>query len=303
MIRLSQSSAKTYLECHKKFWYSYVLGIRLNVFNDKFFIGNMIHEGMHLSYKKDDDLFELLGLYYDYSVEKEYEKYLISPETENKFPEWRVIVLGMTYAYNIKNGKLIDDHEHIHNEKEYIVDLGEDVFFVIKLDNILKRRADGATIIHEIKTSRELNEAYVNEIRHQFQIGCYYWLGKRIQEFNPVGVVYDVLQKPSIRLKKNELRDDYLIRLEEYYQAEPDKHLWTEIFDEPGTTEKDIVDTIKSVAYGIRRGDFTKSFTSCGICDYKKLCRNNDNPAFMMPFTKKEEKTGGTIITDGEIKA
>lgn len=303
MIRLSQSSAKSYLTCPHQFWYSYILKLQLNMFNDKFFIGNMIHEGMHLSFIKDKDLFEMLGLYYDYSVEKEYEKYLISDEISNKFPEWKVIVLGMIYAYNIKNGKLIDDHEHIHNEKEYIIDLGDDVYFVIKLDNILRRRSDGANVIHEIKTSRELNSSYVNEIAYQVQIASYYWLGKRIAEFNPKGIVYDVLQKPSIRLKKNESHEDYILRLEEYYQVEPDKHLWTEILPEPGISEKELLRSLKYVAAGIRRGDFHKTWVGCGICDYKKPCRNDDAQEYLMPYTKKEEKQGGTIITDGEIKA
>ncbi len=293
MIRLSQSSYQMYLKCPKAWDYAYNKRLEKRIFNINFFVGNLIHEGLHMIYKKDEDIFSIMIKKVDEAVEQEREKHLFSPEEEKKLEEWKVIILGMLYAYSIKNGKFIDDHEHLHNELTHNIDLGDDVFFQIKIDNVLRNKEK--QFIHEIKTTRELNENYVAAIKTSVQIACYYHFGKMVEGFNPEGVIYDVLQKPSIRVKKDEAYEDYLARLQDYYEKEPDKHLWTEIVDEPAISREDLIASIKDVAERIKEGRFKPSFQTCGLCDYNKLCYNNDAPEFMMGYQKKEDNTSGTI--------
>lgn len=294
MIRLSQSSLTTYLKCPKMFWYAYIKRLEKRIFNINFFVGNVTHEGMHLTYRKDDNFFELLGKYFDQTLEQEREKHLFSPEEEAKIEEWKIIILGMIYAYNMKNHKLIQEHTHIKNEQEIILTLAEDLEFVIKIDNILQNTA-GEHFIHEVKTTRELNENYVDAIKYQIQVAIYYYLSQMIDGFKPRGIIYDVLQKPSIRLKKGERREQYLDRLEAYYSFEPDKRLWTEVIEKPGFTKEDVMTTIFNVRDAIKEQRFHKSYQSCGMCDFKKLCVNEDSPEFMLAYSIKEEKENGTI--------
>jgi CRISPR/Cas system-associated exonuclease Cas4 (RecB family) len=286
---LSYSRLKAYLQCPKAYEYGYVKKLEKNVFNENFFVGNVIHEGLHLAYMRDEDLFVKLAGFFDDELERQRNLTMISPEQEQKLVEWKIIISGMIYAYCFKNGYFIGQHEHMHNEKEYIIDISSGVQFLIKTDNIIKNSA-GRVFVHEIKTTRQLNEQYVSAIQNSLQVACYYHLGRKVPEFMPAGIIYDVLQKPTIRVKKTEDYQEYLDRLNDYYQEEPDKRLYMEIINEPRITHDDLIQTIESVASGISDEMFHKSFMNCNQCDYPRLCYNNDAPEHMIMFRTKEKR-------------
>ena len=283
-IRLSYSQYDKYCRCPKMYEYSRLYKSR--VFNINFFIGNIIHEGLHLTYARDQDLFEKLNKFFEESLEKERKNTMFSPETEQKIVEWRVIIIGMIYAYNMKYTEFMNDHELVHNEKEYIVDLGDGVTFLIKLDNILKNKAN-RHLVHEVKTTRQLNEQYVYDIQYKVQPACYYYFGRMVGEFDPAGIVYDVLQKPSIRVKKGEEYVDYLDRLEEYYQKDPHAHLHMEKIDQPIIKEVDLIKSIKMVARRIENKEFEKTWKDCGKCEFRKPCFGDDAPEYLLAFERR----------------
>lgn len=283
-VRLSYSQYDKYCACPKMYEYSRLYKTR--TFNINYFVGNIIHEGLHLTYSKDVDMFEKLNKHFEETLEKERESTMFSPETEQKIVEWRVIIIGMIYAYNMKYKDFMNNHELVHNEKEYTVDLGDGVTFFIKIDNILKNKAD-RHLVHEVKTTRQLNEQYVFDIQYKVQPACYYYFGRMVGEFDPVGIVYDVLQKPSIRVKKGEEYSDYLDRLEEYYQKDPHAHLHMEIINQPNIKEKDLIHSIKKVAEQIENKQFHKTWKDCNRCDYKKLCFNDDAPEYLLAFERR----------------
>ena len=140
-VRLSYSQVDAYNACPRKHWYS--RRYKSRAFNINFLIGNIIHEGLHLTYTGTEDLFNVLAKTFDEYVEKERATQIITEESEKKLEEWKVIILGMIYAYNLKYAKFMEDHEHVFNEKEYIVDLGDDISIMLKIDNILRNKKSG----------------------------------------------------------------------------------------------------------------------------------------------------------------
>jgi len=285
-VRLSYSQIDTFNACPKKHWYS--RRYKSRQFNINFLIGNIIHEGLHLTYTNTEDLFNVLAVKFDEYVEKERETQIITEDTEKKLEEWKVIILGMIYAYNLKYAKFMEDHEHVFNEKEYIVDLGDDISIMLKIDNILRNKKSGELLVHEIKTTRDLNINYVNNIQRSVQASIYYHIGQMVPEFKPSAIVYDVLQKPSIRVKKTEEYQDYLVRLQAYYEDDPHAHLHMEMITNPAIKSDELIRMIKSVGKRIEADDAYKSWKDCGMCDFRKPCFNEDEPQWLLAF---EERT------------
>lgn len=304
-LRLSYSQLDKYLKCPKMYEYSRELEKR--VFNWNFFVGTCIHEGMHYTYNKQENLFAELTFFIDSYIECLRIEHFFSPEDEQKLEEWKVIMLGMIYAYNIKYSDFISRHTLLprieENEHEFLVDIDEFTTFLIKLDNILISDEDyenqdikiikGDKLIHEIKTSRDLTANYVESIQTSLQVANYFHLGNTIKELGFKGIVYDVLQKPSIRVKKNELYQEYLIRLEQYYQEDPNVHLHMEFIDVPKIKKDELINTIIFVSKRIREKDFHKTWMWCNLCDFKKLCMSDDNDEFMLAYKKIERDTNG----------
>lgn len=300
MIRLSYSAMKAYLECPKK--YEYSRRLTKDMFNFNFFVGNCIHEGMRMTYTGQKDIFNVFGKHVDDYIELQRKAHFFSPEGEQKLEEWRVIMLGMVFAYNNKYMEHIDNMSHIRNEAEYLVDITNDIKFLIKIDNILADKKTGRKFIHEIKTSRELTDNYVYKIQMDLQTSIYYHLGRMVPDFMPDGVIYDVLQKPSIKVKTTEEYKDYLHRLQAYYEVDPNAHLHMEFIDKPLINKGDLIANITDTGYRIQRsvytGYFNKNQINCEFCDFKKLCLDGDQPEDLMSFKVVErDSNGNRIIT------
>ena len=285
-VRLSYSQVNQYNACPKQHWYA--RRYRSRQFNVNFLVGNIIHEGLHLTYTNTPDLFNELAKKFDEYMDKERETQMITEESEKKLEEWKVIILGMIYAYNLKYAKFMEDHEHVMNEAEYTIDLGDNITFLIKIDNILRNKKTGELWVHEIKTTRELNENYVNNIQRSVQAACYYHLGQLVEGFKPHGIIYDVLQKPSIRVKKTEQYQDYLTRLQQYYEDDPHAHLHMEMISNPGCKAEDLITMIKHVGRRIQAGEVYKTWKDCGMCDFRKPCFNDDAPEWLMQYEIRE---------------
>jgi CRISPR/Cas system-associated exonuclease Cas4 (RecB family) len=284
-VRLSYSQVDTFNSCPKQHWYA--RRYKSRQFNINFLIGNIIHEGLHLTYTKTEDLFVLLAKKFDEYIEKERETQIITEESEKKLEEWKVIILGMIYAYNLKYAHFMEDHEHVANEQEYTLDLGNDITFLIKIDNVLRNIKTGELWVHEIKTTRELNENYIFGIQRSVQAACYYHLGQMVPDFRPKGIIYDVLQKPSIRVKKNEDYQDYLNRLQDYYEADPHAHLHMEMISAPAIKSEELLAMITDVGKRIDIGTSYKTWKDCGMCDFRKLCFNDDAPEWLLAFEER----------------
>jgi hypothetical protein len=290
---LTYSRVDKYLDCPRAYWYMYIRRLQIRKFNWNFFVGHLVHAGLHLAFIKDDDIFNKLDKLYEESVKIERKTTLFSPEEEQTLEEWRIIILGMIYAYCIKYAHFIDTHEHIHNEKELMFFIEVDteykyIPFRIHVDNIILSKEFQKLLVHEAKTARQLTDNYVWAVQTKMQPAIYYHLGREIVWFYPEGIVYDILQKPSIRVKKNEQYGEYLDRLETYYHDEPDKHLWMEIINEPAIHKADLINTIKYVYEGINNQQFHKSWRTCGLCDYYKLCFADNEDEHIMMYKHKE---------------
>ncbi|MCP4527490.1 MAG: PD-(D/E)XK nuclease family protein [Aestuariibacter sp.] len=76
---------------------------------------------------------------------------------------------------------------------------------------------NGEWWIVEYKTASQINGSYITRISLDFQVHLYKLCASRLYGINIVGVIYDVIKKPTIRQKQKETLLEYEQRLHEWY--------------------------------------------------------------------------------------
>jgi hypothetical protein len=229
-------------------------------------------------------------------MEKEFKKerkeaiasFTLSPEQLEELDLQEFTTKGMLLAYSTKYAKMISDIRLLGSEVEGAVDLGNDVTFVIKLDNIVVIREK--KILHELKTTKQITPDYVKRIQTDIQTATYFHLhniifpDEKIEE-----VMYDVIRKPSIRRKKGsknvapETKLQFLERLQEWYKkpGDTDSVFHIERFKTPGISEEAVINTIVKVSEEMLRSktkeDYYQDFDKChsyfgDVCPMYGLC-------------------------------
>jgi hypothetical protein len=202
---------------------------------------------------------------------------------------------GMLLAYQTKYSVMLKDMKLLGSEVEGAIDLGNDVIFVLKLDNLVRIRMK--KILHELKTTKMITPDYVKRIQTDLQTAAYFhfhnmiWPEDKIEE-----IMYDVIRKPSIRRKKAskklpaESKEQFLVRLQDWYKKPDDMAVFhIERFKEPGINEEALVNTVVKVSEDMLRSktkeDYYQDFDKChsyygDVCPMYDLCHNGgETPA------------------------
>jgi hypothetical protein len=171
-------------------------------------------------------------------------------------------------------------------EKEFNIHVGYALRMRGKIDAVLE---DGTPVEH--KTYRgTIDEKYIDNLAWDDQVS-YYLLALSLLANKPVtSVTYTVCQKPTIKLKQNETEEQYLRRVEEWYDET--KIRTFQVVRSPGELEE-IEAEVKALAREIRkRKKFWRNPSHCSIlgCAYRAICLNYD-PQMLMGFVKKERKS------------
>ena len=285
-LTLAYSQIAAFLKCRKAYEYHYIKRYDVVSANVPFLIGNCIHEGLHKIYAKDKDFIKSTLAYLEDYKQKLRESLSVSMQQEKEFIEFEQMIVGMLSSYAEKYKTIIDKTEHIVNEHEEFVDISDNVQILLKIDNILKR--GDSSFVHEIKTTKYLTEDYVNAIKDNMQSSLY------LHAFNSIklkkeqlhGIIFDVIKKPSIRLKKNEAYEQYLNRLKKCYLA--DEMFYMEVIKYPLIKKEEMFETINEVAADIFRckdsGVWFKNFNACSKqhrCEFYMICKHGENKLTM----------------------
>lgn len=282
-IALSYSSIATFLSCRHKYFYKYIKGYTPRTFESKYIVGNFFSLGLFYFYTQKKDPIESVMKMFEIEKQNMRKKLILSPTDEQSLYEQDVIIRGMLEAYKIKYKEFIKTTKHGGNEVplEHVSSNG--VKFMGKLDNLLIR--DGKKYIHEIKTSKYLDENYVKNIKNSLQIAIYYTLYNELHEDKIEGIIYDVTKKPSIRLKQNETKSDYLDRLNSYYFDKTKADLfYMEIIKKPLISSKKVFNLIDRILDDIKKckteEDYYHNFQQCFVwnrCEYYDVCFFGEN--------------------------
>lgn len=290
MLHISVSSLKDFMTCRRLYFYKRIRKYEKTAFNIPFVVGRTVHMGLNylLEKKKDKngillDPVKRMSVYFDTEVKKINAEFVLDEKQMKDLAEQKHITAGMLTAYANKYSKLLQDGTLIGNEVEGAMQFGDNVTFVIKLDNLIRVRAK--KILHELKTSKYITPEYVQMIQTDIQTAVYFYMYNFIFENSKIDeIMYDIIRKPSIRPKKNESYPAYLQRLTEWYERPDDMAVFhIERFTKPVISEADAFNTVEKVSEDMLRSktkeDYYQDFDKCSSyygdrCPMYELCHN-----------------------------
>ena len=147
------------------------------------------------------------------------------------------------------------------------------------------------------KAWRYLSNDLVNNSIRSFQIATYFYFhNDNVDETGYKkfkGIIFDAVQKPSIKQKIGETYRGYLNRLEEYYTgSESHKKFYKEVFDKPAISHDDWKNTIQSACLRMLDIDIgevpIKTFVNCSQCDFNEPCYNGNTKRSLLMFKENE---------------
>ena len=286
-LHMSVSSTQDFLTCRRLYYYKRIKKYEKTAYNLPFIVGRVVHEGLAAVLAKKPNAIELMTVVYKKERAAAIKEHVLSPEQIEELDMQEFTTKGMLLAYRTKYSQMIKDMKLLGSEVEGAIDLGNDVTFVIKLDNIVKVR--NKKILHELKTTKMITPDYVKRIQTDLQTAVYFHFHNIIFENEKIEeVMYDVVRKPSIHRKKAsknkpaESKEAFLERLQDWYKKPDDMSVFhIERFKTPGITEEAVINTIVKVSEEMLRSktkdDYYQDFDKChsyygDVCPYYAIC-------------------------------
>lgn len=269
-IYWTNSRLKAYQDCPKKEAYRYrdeivPIGTKRLALQ----IGTAVHKGIE-TWSVDDGM-AALDMGYPTSIEECEEMEIATATT-------RAMLEGYLMHYR---------PFEIHNpEMEFLIGAryptkkglrrSNRVMLAGKIDDIAV--IDGQEWIVEYKTAGQIDKTYFDRLYVDSQISFYMMAAKRIG-YKPVGVIYRIIRKPSIRIRKDETIEAFTERLIRDYQERPDFYFHEERLyrsdDDLEAFEIDLWKEIKQAEKNASEGFLARHSHACsnwGSCPYLPLC-------------------------------
>lgn len=304
-IRLSYSAIGAFLDCKRLYYLKYVENWERYDLKMPFFMGNVMQYGVYQVYKGVDDPVKSTMEFYQKERARVRETLVLTPKDEQDINDAEVVLRGMVAAYSEAYGDFVDETDHVHNELSFVFEIRPGLEIKIKMDNIL--RLEDGLYIHELKAKRSISRDTVKAIKNDLQTNLYFHICHEVGKIKPVGILYDIVRKPSIRQRKNESKSQFLVRLEEYYRdGDPNELFYMEPINKPLLSRGRIMNLIKKVAKDIlrcrKKTDFYPNERFCYImyrCDFFELCHYGVNNETMRIFRKRQYHQKGTTSKKG----
>lgn len=170
-----------------------------------------------------------------------------------------------------------------HVEHDFDVTLTPFCHMVGRLDAVCD---DGTPVEH--KTTRaSIDEKYIQALAWDDQISFYLLALSKIQGQPVTRVIYTVCQKPTIRQKQNETEEEFLARVDEWY--DDGRIAVVDAVRSPAELEE-VEEEVRCIASELRRRKhFYRNPKHCSIlgCEFSSICLNYD-PEMIAGFVRKE---------------
>ena len=153
---------------------------------------------------------------------------------------------------------------------------------------------DGKPWIVEYKTASQINQGYFERVELDEQITLYMYACREAFGIKPVGVVYRVLKKPTIRQTKKESMEQFCNRLEQDYVDRPDFYFFEQKYyrseNDLKQFEKELWAFTQQYLYEKRNDINCKNASRCldfGQCEYMPICLGEAD--LELDYVKKEK--------------
>lgn len=204
----SHTKFQTFADCQRKFKHTYIKHIATRKRPTYFVLGEAVHKFIEMFYRTQD--VKLAARQVD-RVFDGVPTTLMNREERHAFEVDRNIALGIAKAYPNTYKEDFDIYTQFLTEQEFRFPLdplrieGETHHYKGYID-VFVRDSAGDWWIMETKTvsPQSVNPDYFTRVKIDSQVMGYMWAGKHILGTFPKGVVYNVIKKPGIRLRKGE---------------------------------------------------------------------------------------------------
>lgn len=293
---LTNSARSTFLNCRKKYEFSYVYGLATRRPSIPFLVGGLFHAALDRCYSNKF----VLDLDKEKSIaDKECEKAAsqpgLTPEESDKVWTQAATVVGLLSGY--KRQWLDQDKakwDVIEAEGAFEVKLPNGWRYRGKTDLVVRDKKTKAVRLVEHKTTSRLDAGYVAKLPLDNQILGYIW-AKNQEGLGIKEVVYNVARKPTIRLKQSETLDAFCKRLQDEYLLNAATYFYRETLTfDPADVERFREELFRFSAE-IDRCEKDKFYyqnttqcTAYGVCPFMPLCTGGVNDETLGIFRTKE---------------
>jgi hypothetical protein len=173
-----------------------------------------------------------------------------------------------------------------------------------KVDGIVEK-PDGNYVL-EHKTTSVFSGTYLERLWADFQVMlyCYYLY---LSGYSIVGVIYNIAQKPGIRLKKTETLEEYGERLIEVYKNPDMFHREELVFDFKDFRRlvTDVWDVLQNILWCEKNDTWAHNTGSCfkwnSSCAFYPICKSNDNPLVIENDYKVREDVNPELKEEEDV--
>ena len=305
---LTASSRSTFIRCRRRYYYSYEQRLTPKGVTVPFVVGGLFHSILEQWYteKGMPNVTAAIRTINDGIREARAsalgnEKQLEQLETSHS------MLIGMIRAYHTLY--------MVADKKNWIIKAAE-VPFEIQLDNVWKVSGKIDLLVEikkklwivEHKTTSVLNEDYVGRLPLDDQIHQYYLGAEHVLGVAPAGVIYNVVQKSRLRMKKDETFDQLCRRIESDYSDDPSRYFWRGVLQLPDWSVKRYRESLPIIIRNIEdtrvrsrteevmdqdpRNSWYMNTNHCfqyGSCPFVGLCSAPDDKTARLMFTQRKD--------------
>jgi hypothetical protein len=311
---ISQSMLKTYNECRRKYYYSYLRRLEPIQVYMPFLVGTIFHECMAIFYTYAEVKDSVYTDYIDTRIDEAKEEFKLYGGDVMSIEKQRLTLQGMMLAYVNFYSTDLDKYDVLHVEKQIGLPIG-DGLFAGTLDLLLED-AKGRRWIMDHKTISSVSEGYLQSMELDYQTNMYKELSRKVLKIRPYGMILNIVTKPSIRQKQNEQPREFLKRIYTEYTQLPNKYFSRHVYRYNPRLLRQSLEAVnvltreilrrhnRSRSRGLDKAEWPQTgmpracypFAS-GKCPYFDLCRYGENHNQLMRFREKAQRYDDEDVT------
>jgi len=297
-VTITHSSKAAFLDCPHKYYLSYERLLSPVTLSTNLVIGDVVHRGLAAILSDKTTIETVISDVIGPALDAVRSAHFDDPE---EFEAHATAVDAMIVGWSEHRGFLKDLRAARVGERQ-MIEIPFDVSIpgtaarlLGKMDAIVSLK-DGYWIV-EHKTAGQLGEGYIKRLAVDDQVTNYFYAASQILPSKPVGVIYNVLRKPSARPTKKETLSQYLNRMVEDYKARPDFYYYQTKLYRDSDSVKRLCNSLKYVVEDIQRSrdrSFwvrnTSNCTRMGTCSFLPICTGGELPEVMARYVVREER-------------
>lgn len=300
-LYVSYSSIGNFRKCPRYYYWKYIRRLEKSTFTLPFIVGRIMHHGIQTLFSKPENAEKEIRKKFKEEAQDAREKFpQMSTWDEEGLAAQEYLTTGMLAAFRIYFSKFLGATKHIATEKTLKYAFSKKVTVVGKIDNIVANR--GLKWIYELKNLKSLDMDRIRAIKTDPQSALYLEVYNRQEPKKKRldGIIYKIIRKPSIRMKKKESRREFNIRLGAWYQDQSDGlkfHL--ERIKGSFINGDAVVNTVEKVAEQIldcdrEKENYFQDFSYCihdwGFCQFYDLCHGDEKKNVVLYQIRKAYK-------------